>query len=74
MHVPRSIEKGLVSLTSPARTSTEFKGERKMRYDLAALGFALDMGSSGGEVFLAVPQLPGLTLGKILSHCPFLAN
>lgn len=45
-----------------------------MRYGLAALGFALDMGSSGGQVFLAVPQLPGLTLGKILPHCPFLAN
>lgn len=67
--MPRSVEKGLVSLTSPTRISTEFKGERKMRYGLAALGFVLDLGSLGADVFLAVPQLPCLTLGKILSHC-----
>lgn len=47
MHVPGSVKKAQVSLILPAKISDEFKGERKMRYGLAALGFRLGL---GGEV------------------------
>lgn len=66
--MPRPVKKGLLFLISPASITTELKGERKMHYGLAASGFVLDLGSSGGEVLLAVPLLPFLTLCKTLSR------
>lgn len=61
------VRKALVSLTLPARISNEFKGERKMHYGPAALGFRL--GWSRRRGFLGSPTVTLLDLGQDTFHC-----
>lgn len=62
MRVPGSVKKALVSLTLPARVSSEFEGERKMHYGPAALGFGL--GWSRRRGILGCPTVTLLGLGQ----------